>query len=95
MKISLTKIMYVGVSWIYPAQDSAKRHAALNAAMNFREIKKIVYYLNDYEGTRGSVVVKALCYKPEDCGFDTRRGDFFLNSANTSGRTRPWSLLSL
>jgi hypothetical protein len=23
-------------------------------------------------GTRGSVVVKALCYKPEDLGFDTR-----------------------
>jgi hypothetical protein len=26
-------------------------------------------------GVRGSVVVKALCYKPEGRGFDTRRGD--------------------
>jgi hypothetical protein len=28
-------------------------------------------------GARGSVVVKALCYKPEGGGFDTRWGDFF------------------
>jgi hypothetical protein len=45
-------------------------------------------------GARGSVVVKSLCYKPEGRGFDTRRGDF-LNLPNPSGRTRPWSLLSL
>jgi hypothetical protein len=25
-----------------------------------------------HHGARGSVVVKALCYKPEDRGFDTR-----------------------
>jgi hypothetical protein len=36
-------------------------------------------------GARGSVVVKALSYKPEGCGFET----------NTSGHTRPWGLLSL
>jgi hypothetical protein len=30
-----------------------------------------------YEGACGSVVVKALCYKPEGREFDTRRGDFF------------------
>jgi hypothetical protein len=29
------------------------------------------------QGARGSVVVKALCYKPEGRGFDTRSGDFF------------------
>jgi hypothetical protein len=29
-------------------------------------------------GARGSVVDKALCYKPEDRGFDTRLGVFFL-----------------
>jgi hypothetical protein len=23
-------------------------------------------------GARGSVIIKALCYKPEGCGFDTR-----------------------
>jgi hypothetical protein len=27
-------------------------------------------------GARGSVVVKALCYKPESRGFDTRWGEF-------------------
>jgi hypothetical protein len=28
------------------------------------------------EGARGSIVVKALCYKPESRVFDTRGGDF-------------------
>jgi hypothetical protein len=28
-------------------------------------------------GTRGTVVLKALCYKPEDRGFETRE-DFFI-----------------
>jgi hypothetical protein len=45
-------------------------------------------------GAHGSVVVKALCYKPEGRGFDTQRGEF-LNLPNLSGRTRPWGLLSL
>jgi hypothetical protein len=45
-------------------------------------------------GARGSVVVKALCYKPEGRGFDTRWGEF-LNLPNPPGRTRPWGLLSL
>jgi hypothetical protein len=36
-----------------------------------------------------------LHYKPEVRWFDTRRGDFFLNLPNPSGRTRPWGLLSL
>jgi hypothetical protein len=43
---------------------------------------------------RGSVVVKALCYKPEGCQFDTWRGKF-LNLPNPSGRTRPWGLFNL
>jgi hypothetical protein len=43
---------------------------------------------------RDSIVVEALCYKPEGHGFDTRRGDFF-NLPNPSGRTRPWGLLGL
>jgi hypothetical protein len=37
-------------------------------------------------GERGSVVVKALCYKP---------GGEFLNLPSPSGRSRPWGLLSL
>jgi hypothetical protein len=45
-------------------------------------------------GTRGSVVVKALCYKPEGRGFDTRCGEF-LNLPDPSGRTRSWDLLGL
>jgi hypothetical protein len=31
-------------------------------------------------GARGSVVVKALCYKPEGRGFETRWGEWFLSS---------------
>jgi hypothetical protein len=46
------------------------------------------------EGARGSVVVKALCYKPEGRRFDSRWGEF-LNLPNPSGRTRPWGLLGL
>jgi hypothetical protein len=30
-------------------------------------------------GARGSLVVKALCYKPEGRGFDTRGGERFLS----------------
>jgi hypothetical protein len=41
-----------------------------------------------------SVVVKALCYKSERCGFETRWANFF-NVFNPSGRTRPCGLLSL
>jgi hypothetical protein len=40
-------------------------------------------------GARGSVVVKALSYKPEGRGFHSRWGEF-LNLPNPSGRTRPW-----
>jgi hypothetical protein len=36
-----------------------------------------------------SVVVKALCYKPEGRGFYTRLNEF-LNLPNPAGRTRPW-----
>jgi hypothetical protein len=34
--------------------------------------------------TRGNIVVKALCYKPEGRGFNTRWGEF-LNVPNLSG----------
>jgi hypothetical protein len=43
---------------------------------------------------RGSVVVKALCYKPEGRGFNSWWGEF-LNLHNPSGHTRPWGLLGL
>jgi hypothetical protein len=45
-------------------------------------------------GARGSIVVKALCYKPEGHEFDTLLGTF-LNLLNPSCRNRPWGLLSL
>jgi hypothetical protein len=46
------------------------------------------------QGACGSAVVKALCYKPEGRGFETRGGEF-LNLPNPSARTRPWGLLIL
>jgi hypothetical protein len=42
----------------------------------------------------GSLVIKALGYKPEGRGFETRLGET-LNLPNPSGCTRPWGLLSL
>jgi hypothetical protein len=47
-------------------------------------------------GAHSIVVVKALRYKPEGRGFETRRGELiFYNLPNLSGRTRPLGLLSL
>jgi hypothetical protein len=47
-------------------------------------------------GNRGIVVVKALCYKPQSRGFETRRGEYIsFNLPNRSGRTGPWGSLSL
>jgi hypothetical protein len=47
------------------------------------------------EEARGSVMVEALGYKPENRGFVTRWNELiFLNLPNPSSRTRPWSLLS-
>jgi hypothetical protein len=45
-------------------------------------------------GARGSVVIKALDYKPEGRGFKTLRGEI-LHLPNPSSCTRPWGLLSL
>jgi hypothetical protein len=39
-------------------------------------------------------MVKALGYKPEGCGLETR-WDEILNLSDPSDRTRPWGLLSL
>jgi hypothetical protein len=36
-------------------------------------------FLTEYIGARGSVVVKALCYKPEGHGFETRWREWFLS----------------
>jgi hypothetical protein len=37
---------------------------------------KFIYIFNFVQETRGSVVVKTLCYKPEGLGFGTRCGEF-------------------
>jgi hypothetical protein len=57
---------------------------------------QIYYYIciNVALRARDSVVVKALCYKPEGRGLDSRWGDF-LNLPNPSARIRPWGLLGL
>jgi hypothetical protein len=49
---------------------------------------------NNTISSRIMLAVKALCYKPEGRGFDTRL-DEILSLPNPSGRTRPWVLLSL
>jgi hypothetical protein len=46
------------------------------------------------KSARGSVVVKALEYKPEIRGFESRWGEI-LNLPNPSGHIRPWGLLSI
>jgi hypothetical protein len=46
------------------------------------------------EGARGGLVIKALGYKTEGRGFETRWGEI-LNLRNPSGLTRSWGLLSL
>jgi hypothetical protein len=47
----------------------------------------------DYD-SHGSIVVKALGYKPEGRRFETQWSEI-LNSPKPSGRTRLWSSLSL
>jgi hypothetical protein len=39
---------------------------------NLRHANEIFVVYEVFEGASGSVVVKALCYKPEDRGFETR-----------------------
>jgi hypothetical protein len=43
---------------------------------------------------RGSLVIKALGYKPEGRGFETQWSEI-LNLHHPSGRTKLWGLLSL
>jgi hypothetical protein len=42
-----------------------------------RSVMFTFFHLNSYCGAQGSVVVKALCNKPEVRGFDARWGEFF------------------
>jgi hypothetical protein len=45
-----------------------------NALQNI--VFKLILIMKYIKGTRGSVVVKALCCKPEGRVFETRIGDF-------------------
>jgi hypothetical protein len=65
-----------------------------NTTLTFSVYSKYKKGTLSLNGACGSVVVKALYYKPEGRGFDTRRGDF-LNLPNPSGLTRPCDSLSL
>jgi hypothetical protein len=71
---------------------SGEMISTINNSSHLTYHKLIIIHLR--ERPRSSVVVKALCYKPEGRGFDTRWGNF-LNLPNPSGRTSRWGLLSL
>jgi hypothetical protein len=58
----------------------------------FATIVLLVFHITTT--ARGSLVVKALGYKLEGRGFETRLSEI-LNLPNLSGRTRPWGLLGL
>jgi hypothetical protein len=45
-----------------------------------------------YANAHGSLVVKAIGYKPEGRGFEAQRGEI-LNLPNPSERTRSWDSL--
>jgi hypothetical protein len=50
-----------------------KTKKVMNSNTRLGEAIVILYiYIYIYMGARGSVVVKALCYKSEDRGFETR-----------------------
>jgi hypothetical protein len=65
----------------------------------FMIIFEIFVTINTPVGARGSLVVKALCYKAEGRWFETRTNEIFiyfsLNLRNTFGRTRQWASLSI
>jgi hypothetical protein len=83
---------WVGFTWRLSRLLEETSLTTTLKGVHFNYVYLFIYYL--YIEARFSVVVKALCYKPEGRGFDTRWGEF-LNLPNSSGRTRPWGLLSL
>jgi hypothetical protein len=75
------------VDWLHLSQALARKFYLVRRAVSstFRTVQ---------QAREARVVVKAICYKPEGRGFDTRLGEF-VNLPNPSSRTRPWGLRSL
>jgi hypothetical protein len=74
--------MQCKITQMYPSDDEFIRSK--------HELQIIFNVKNE---AHGNVVVKALGYKPEGRGFETRWGEI-LNLPNPSGHTRPWGSLS-
>jgi hypothetical protein len=74
---------------------SRVRNSKLNAFRRIPQLSpKCIYKIIFLYCCRSSLVVKTLGYKPEDCEFETRWREI-LSLPHSSGRTRPWGLLSL
>jgi hypothetical protein len=90
------------MSTVWPSQHTAKDFSVFTLSFSPREYRIVASnrqlplqtFLN-YLSARGSVVVKALCYKPEGRGFEPHDVNTFFNLPNPSSRTRPWVSLSL
>jgi hypothetical protein len=86
--------------WAIPIIDVSSAYVIVNMVTFLsKKLSPSLLYNLKVEATESFkmlvfIVVKALCYKPEGRGFDTRWVDF-LNLPNPSGRIRPWGLLSL
>jgi hypothetical protein len=82
-------IFHIWVFSIRPVVGNGTEKQQGTENLNFQ-----IHYVLLNNRAHGSVVVKALRYKPEGHGFDSQWCDFF-NLPNPSGYTRPWGLLSL
>jgi hypothetical protein len=78
------------VTWARPRAAAVGSQRLTAWAMELRNrtlrIKLYLYYI---PGAHGSVVVKALCYKPDGRAFETRWGEWILS--NKTNKQTPWS----
>jgi hypothetical protein len=51
-------------------EQQANTHFSMGSGMT--TANSVIFFAHKRIGARGSVVVKALCYKPESRGFETR-----------------------